>query len=534
VTAPIASPPSRTTPPPARVGLGTAVLVEVLAVASSVGVGHLVAALVSPLSSPFQAVADAVVRLSPEWLTEFGKSLQFPAVGLPKGVADKVLLLVGIGVALLVLAVLAGVLAQRSRAAGRAVILALGLVGLAAVVTSPVFGPVDALAPLAALLVGLSVYFRLYGWAQELAERPSSPGHDLSRRALLRVSAAVGVGAVGSAAAGQLLGAGGPDNQVREAVMPRLRAAVPEPPVPVGADFAAVGSPSYLTPNNEFYRIDVALRTPAIAPADYRLRVHGMVGRELELTYDDLLNRRLEERRITLTCVSNPIGGDLISNATWVGVPLRDVLLEAGVQPGADQLFSTSADGWTCGTPLDVVLEPDRGALLAVAMNGEPLPLIHGYPVRMVVPGLYGFVSATKWVTDLELTTFDRRQAYWLERGWAQQAPIKTQSRIDRPRGLDTVPAGRFTAAGIAWAQHRGISRVEVRLDGGPWRDTLLSTEVSRDSWRMWRADLDVAPGNHFLECRATDATGTVQTDRPAEPIPDGAAGWPMINFSAR
>jgi DMSO/TMAO reductase YedYZ molybdopterin-dependent catalytic subunit len=179
-------------------------------------------------------------------------------------------------------------------------------------------------------------------------------------------------------------------------------------------------------------------------------------------------------------------------------------------------------------------MEPDRGAMLALAMNGEPLPVEHGYPVRMVVPGLYGYVSATKWLTDLELTTFDGRRSYWLERGWAQRAPIKTESRIDRPRGLDTVAAGRYTAAGIAWAQHRGVSRVEVRLDGGPWRPAQLSADAGRDTWRMWRADVEVTPGNHFIESRATDGTGAVQTQATAQPIPDGASGWPIINFSAR
>jgi DMSO/TMAO reductase YedYZ molybdopterin-dependent catalytic subunit len=558
---------------PTRIGRAHAVLIEVVSIAVSVGVGHLAAGVLSPLSSPFQAVADTVVRLSPEWLTDFGKSLDLPALGLPKGVADKVLLLVGIAVVLLVVGLLAGLAAHRSRSAGRAVIIVLGLLGLAAVVFSPVFSLADVVAPLLATLAGLSAYFRLYNYAERLsrpapadapgpapggpapavapdppaadggsdAPAPSdgpaaSPGSlDLTRRKLITASAAVGGGAVVAGVAGQLLGAGkGPDTATRQAVKPRLRPAKPAPPIPAGADFAQVGTPTYITSNGDFYRIDTSLRVPVLNAGDYRLRVHGMVTRELSLSYDDLLARPLEERVVTLACVSNPVNGDLISNAAFVGVSLRDLLLEAGVQPGADQIFGTSHDGWTCGTPTDVVMEPDRGSMLALAMNGEPLPVEHGYPVRMVVPGLYGFVSATKWLTDLELTTFDGRSAYWIDRGWAQQAPIKTQSRIDRPRGLDTVAAGRFTAAGIAWAQHRGISRVEVRLDGGPWQPAQLSADVSRDTWRMWRADLSVTPGNHFLESRATDGTGTVQTQTPADPVPDGATGWPIINFTAR
>jgi DMSO/TMAO reductase YedYZ molybdopterin-dependent catalytic subunit len=479
----------------------------------------------SPLSSPFQAVADTVVRLSPEWLTEFGKSLDLPAIGLPKGVADKALLLVGIGVALLVMGLLAGFLAQRSRRGGRADIVVLGLLGLAAVVFSPVFALADIVAPLVAMLAGLSAYFRLYNYAERIgspaADTSATPDStELTRRKLIIASASAGGGAVVAGVAGQMLGAGsGPDTATREAVKPRLQPAKPAPPIPAGADFTTVGSPTFITSNRDFYRIDTSLRIPVLNAQEYRLMLHGMVARELSLSYDDLLRRPLEERVVTLTCVSNTVNGDLIGNAGFVGVSLRDLLLEAGVQPGADQIFGTSHDGWTCGTPTDVVMEPDRGAILALAMNGEPLPVEHGYPVRMVVPGLYGFVSATKWLTDLELTTFDRRKAYWLERGWAQQAPIKTESRIDRPRGLDTVPAGRFTAAGIAWAQHRGISRVEVRLDGGPWQPAQLATDVSRDTWRMWRAELTVAPGNHFIESRLADhRVHRAMNSEPGEP----------------
>lgn len=573
------APTQQKTPRAGGISTAHAVLVEILAVLASVAVGHLVAGLVSPTSSPFQAVADAVVRYSPEALTEFGKSLDFPAIGLPKGVADKVLLLVGIAVVLLVVGLVAAPLARRSRRSGRMVIIVLGLIALAAVVSSPVFGALDLLAPLAALLAGTSVYFRLYNLAQSAAgsdgavgsgtagsggavapdnvvvparagdgtaDPASAPdlGHaprtgwqpnpEVSRRNLMVASAAIGAGAIGAGVVGQLSGAGTDVVADRTEVAPRLRPSRPAPPIPAGADFVAQGTPTYITSNRDFYRIDTALRIPVLTTQNYRLRLHGMLDRELTLTYDDLVKRPLEERVVTLTCVSNLVNGDLISNASFVGVSLRDLLLEAGVRPGADQLFSTSADGWTCGTPTDVILEPDRGAMLVVAMNGVPLPLEHGYPVRMVVPGLYGFVSATKWLTDLEVTRFDRRRAYWLERGWAQQAPIKTQSRIDRPRGLDSVPAGRFTAAGIAWAQHRGVSRVEVRLDGGPWQEAQLSSEVSRDTWRMWRAELTVSPGNHFLESRASDGSGAVQIEQRTEPIPDGASGWPLINFTAR
>jgi DMSO/TMAO reductase YedYZ molybdopterin-dependent catalytic subunit len=239
---------------------------------------------------------------------------------------------------------------------------------------------------------------------------------------------------------------------------------------------------------------------------------------------------------VTLTCVSNEVGGGLISTANFTGVDLRALLLEAGVHPGADQLLSTSLDGWTAGTPVDLLLEPDRGALLAVAMNGEPLPLEHGYPVRMVVPGLYGFVSATKWLADLELTTFDAKRAYWPQRGWGLRAPIKTQSRIDRPRPFQALRRGSdgtVTLAGIAWAQTRGVDKVEVRLDeSGPWRPARLAPEVNPNTWRMWRVDVALPPGSHFVQCRATDRTGITQTAESTPPIPDGATGWPGIVFA--
>jgi DMSO/TMAO reductase YedYZ molybdopterin-dependent catalytic subunit len=341
------------------------------------------------------------------------------------------------------------------------------------------------------------------------------------------------VGAAGAGIGGYLLGAGVDVAASQSDVAGTLRPARPTPPLPAGADFAAQGTPTFLTANRDFYRIDTALRLPAKAAADWSMKVHGLVERELTISYQDLLNRPLVERPVTLTCVSNEVGGNLISTANFIGVSLRDVLLEAGVKPGADQLFSTSLDGFTAGTPVEVVLEPDRGAMLALGMNSAPLPLEHGYPVRMVIPGLYGYVSATKWLADLEVTTFDAKQSYWLQRGWAQQAPIKTQSRIDRPRSGASVPAGQLTAAGIAWAQHRGIARVEVRVDGGAWQPAQLSTEVNSDTWRMWRVELTVPPGDHVLECRATDTTGVPQTPLLADPVPDGATGWPSIQLTA-
>jgi DMSO/TMAO reductase YedYZ molybdopterin-dependent catalytic subunit len=248
----------------------------------------------------------------------------------------------------------------------------------------------------------------------------------------------------------------------------------------------------------------------------------------MELTFADLLARPMVERDVTLSCVSNEVGGSLVGNAVWRGARLADLLDEAGVQPGATQLFSTSADGWTCGSPVSAIMD-GRDALLAVAMNGEPLPISHGFPVRLVVPGLYGYVSATKWVVDLKLTTFDD-VAYWVPRGWAQQAPIKTMSRIDVPR-TEQVPAGTLAVAGVAWAVHRGISKVEVQVDDGPWQAARLGTVPSDDTWVQWVLEWDARPGDHVVTVRATDGAGRLQPEEPADPAPDGAQGWHARRF---
>ncbi|NUT48838.1 MAG: molybdopterin-dependent oxidoreductase, partial [Saccharothrix sp.] len=374
----------------------------------------------------------------------------------------------------------------------------------------------------------------VFRWLHRLAGRVPAEVDDSGsgRRRFLITSAAVAAAAGVGAVAGRFAGGRVDVEASRRAI--RLTPDVAAPPVPAGADFAEAGTPGFITPNADFYRVDTALSVPRLRARDWRLRVHGLVDRELVLTYDDLLSRPLVERTISLCCVSNEVGGPYLSTADFIGVSLRDILVEAGVRPGADQLATRSADGWTCGTPVDTVLEPDRGALLAIGMNGEPLPVEHGFPVRMVVPGLYGFVSATKWLVDAELTTFADFDAYWVKRGWARRAPIKTMSRVDRPKPFERVSAGTFVAAGVAWAQHTGVDAVEVRLDGGPWRAATLSREVDVDTWRMWRVELDLRAGSHTLEVRATDRAGRTQTAERAEPVPDGATGWHTIVFTAR
>lgn len=299
---------------------------------------------------------------------------------------------------------------------------------------------------------------------------------------------------------------------------------------PAGARLRAPGISPFTTPNKDFYRVDTALVVPKVDATRWRLRIHGKgVTRPVTYTFQDLLARELIERDITLTCVSNEVGGPYVGNARWIGVRLADLLREGGVRPPrrggpADQLVARSVDGMTLGTPVDDVMD-GRDAMLAVGMNGEPLPFVHGFPVRMIVPGLYGYVSACKWIEDIELTTFADYDPYWVKRKWARKAPIKTQSRIDTPKPFARPAAGTVMVAGVAWAQHRGIDRVEIRVDDGPWRPADLAAQATTDTWRQWSYPWKATPGSHTLTVRATDRTGEAQTDRRARTIPDGASG---------
>lgn len=315
------------------------------------------------------------------------------------------------------------------------------------------------------------------------------------------------------------------------------RPASPAPALPDGVEFDIPGQSPFFTPVDDFYRIDTALSTPRIDATTWTLRVHGRGIKEREYTYDDLLNRSdLMERDITLACVSNPVGGSLVGNARWIGVPLAALLREAGVRPPgeggpADQLVSRSSDGMTIGTPVADTMD-GRDAMLALGMDGEPLPARHGFPLRMVVPGLYGYVSACKWLVELELSTFDAFDAYWVPRGWSQEAPIKIQARVDTPGDAETVDAGTATVAGVAWAQTVGIEKVEVRVDDGEWREATLAEEDTLDTWRQWKLEWDAEPGDHRLTVRATDRDGETQTADEASPAPNGATGHHSVEVT--
>jgi DMSO/TMAO reductase YedYZ molybdopterin-dependent catalytic subunit len=307
---------------------------------------------------------------------------------------------------------------------------------------------------------------------------------------------------------------------------------VTDPGPPAGVEVGLSGLTAWRTPNNRFYRIDTSLVPPAISPDDWTLSIHGMVDHEITLTYDDLRKRPRKEMWMTLNCVSNTVGGPLISNAWWSGTLLKDILEEAGVQDGADAVKQTSDDGWTCGTPLSAMLD-DRGAMLAYAMNGDPLPIEHGFPVRTLVPGLYGYVSACKWVRQIEVTTFDAFTAYWTDRGWSAQGPVKLASRIDVPGNGHHVKAGNVRVGGLAWQQNTGISAVQVQLDGSGWQPATLARKNLTDSWVQWVATVDASPGRHQLAVRAVNDDGQVQTAVRADPVPNGASGWHTITFSA-
>ncbi len=496
-------------------------LAGVLALVAALGAGHLVAAFIGINASPYLAVANAAIDLTPSWLKDFAVDAF--------GTYDKLVLLLGMALVLLGLAALAGLLSLRGPLPGTVLIVAAGLLGGLAVHGRPDLGSAALAAPAAALLAGVLTFRWLLARAGTSDIDPAAP----DRRRFLLGAGGVAAGAGVAGLAGQLIGSG-TDAQGSRRAVGGLTAARPAPPIPAGADFAAQGTPAFLTANQDFYRIDTAIIVPQLRAADWTLRIHGMVERELTFSYADIRSRPLVERTITLCCVSNQVGGPYISTSNFLGVDLGDLLREAGIRPGAEQLFSTSEDGWTCGTPLAAALEPDRGALLAIGMNGEPLPVEHGFPARMVIPGLYGYVSATKWVREIEITTWDARRAYWLDRGWARRAPVKTQSRIDSPASGDELAAGRVVVAGIAWAQTVGIARVEVRLDEGEWQRAELGTEVNVDTWRMWRVELEVPPGEHRVSCRATDRSGYVQTGERTGVVPDGATGWHTVAFTTR
>jgi DMSO/TMAO reductase YedYZ molybdopterin-dependent catalytic subunit len=361
--------------------------------------------------------------------------------------------------------------------------------------------------------------------------RPPAQPQRGSRREFLVTGTAAVAGAGASALVGRGLAERTSVSQARAHLQIPTPVTTTPAALPPGTELPIEGLSSFITPAASFYRVDTALILPQVSPSNWALHIHGMVERELTISFHELLKMPLIENYVTLTCVSNPVGGPYVGNALWLGASLAKVLRMAGIKRGADQLLCSSVEGFTSGTPVQTVMD-GRDAMLAVAMNGSALPVAHGFPVRMVVPGLYGYVSACKWLADIKVTTYASEVSYWAQRGWSAQGPIKTESRIDVPGFGKTVRAGRTPVAGVAWAQHKGIDAVEVRIDRGPWHNAKLAAVPGIDTWRQWVWEWDAAKGTHLIEARATDATGYTQTSVQEPPEPNGASGYPSVTIA--
>jgi DMSO/TMAO reductase YedYZ molybdopterin-dependent catalytic subunit len=498
----------------------------VVAVGAALALGELLAGVVPGVPSPLLAVARFIVDVQPPGAKDF-------IVGI-FGEADKIAFQAFIILVALAVGAGLGMLRPRRPGLAAAILAAFTAVGFAASLHDPDVSPALSAATAGIeALVGIWLLGRLVAIAAPPRASGAAAMPDWTRRSLIRTGGAIAVGSVALGSVGRLL--------LERQRAPATPTDVPVAPVPAslpsGADLASAGlSQAGLTPivvpNNRFYRIDTAFIPPSVDRDSWSLRVHGMVDREVTLTYAELVALPIIEQYVTIACVSNTVGGKLVGNAKWTGVRLRDVLDMAGVQSNADQLVGESVDGFTAGMPVAWVMDLARTPMIAVAMNDAPLPREHGYPARLIIPGLYGYVSATKWLASLELTRFDQFEGFWVPLGWAQKAPVLTQSRIDVPRDGAGVAAGHVAVAGVAWAMDRGISKVEVRVDEGVWEKAKLSTPISRATWVQWLYDWDAPAGSHRVEVRATDGSGEVQTDRESDPAPDGARGHQVIRVS--
>ncbi|MFI5507460.1 molybdopterin-dependent oxidoreductase [Mycobacterium sp. NPDC051804] len=502
---------------------GGKAMAGVAAAAVALGVTQLLAVLFGPEADARIAVGSAVIDLTPGPVKEWAIQTF--------GTADKLFLSIAV---VAVIAAVAAVTAQyetRRAPVGSAAIVVAGIAGCAAVLSRAGAGFADIVPTVIGTVCGVAVLRLLTSgrFTDEPEGAPDSP--DRGRRLSLVTLGFLGAGAlagVGGAVLSRLTTSVAGDRSAF--ALPKIDVAAPAVPPTVQPEGVAL--PTFVTANDDFYRIDTALAVPQLSRADWELKIHGMVDREITYRFDDLEKFEVVEKLVTLTCVSNPVGGDLIGNAAWTGYRVRDLLAEAGIHPDADMVLSMSIDGFTAGSPVEALTD-DRDSLLAVGMNGQPLPTEHGYPARLVVPGLYGYVSATKWVVDLELTRFDRAQGYWTPLGWSARGPIKTQSRIDVPRSGQDVSQGPVTFGGVAWAQDRGVRRVEVRIDEGDWEQADLGANYANDTWRLWSFPWQATkPGQHTISVRATDNTGAVQTEDIAGVIPDGATGWHTVSFA--
>ncbi|GAA1636510.1 molybdopterin-dependent oxidoreductase [Microbacterium flavum] len=506
--------------------LALAALAGIVSGAVFLGVAELLALLVARGASPILAVGGFVIDIVPQPFKEFAIATF--------GANDKIALLAGLGLAVVIASAIGGVLEYLRSPLGVVVVAIAGVLSTAAIVSRTGVTPLSFLPPVIATVAASVVLIvlgrRLRRWRNGVPEGSESDAdrRGVDRRGFFLLAGIAGASAVVVGVAARVVTAA-------TSSVEALRSALRLPPprsrltVPAGAELDVPGLSPLFTPNADFYRVDTALTVPTVDPTTWRLVVDGMVDQRVELSFDDLVGMGLDEYGITLTCVSNEVGGQLVGNAVWLGVPVRDILRMAGPQAGADMVLSRSVDGYTASTPLSSLTDDGLDAILAVAMNGEPLPAEHGFPVRMVVPGLYGYVSATKWLTELKVTTFAADEAYWTPRGYSAEAPIKLASRVDVPKAGDAVPAGRVAVAGMAWAQPVGVDRVEVNIDDTGWMPVTLSAPVNGDTWVQWMYEWDATPGTHYIAVRARNKNGDLQIQERAPIAPNGSSGWQRV-----
>ncbi|WP_314648996.1 molybdopterin-dependent oxidoreductase [uncultured Microbacterium sp.] len=508
-------------------------------------VAELFALLLARTASPILAVGGFVIDIVPQPFKEFAIATF--------GEYDKIALLAGLGLAVVIASAIGGILQLVRAPLGVVVLVIAGALSTAAIVTRAGVSPLAFMPPVLGTVAGAVILVlltrRLRRWRSaatasvpaKSTPEPTTPpitkpsptdmpkksvaDAQMGRRGFFALAAIAGISAVVVGVASRAVSMTVSSvESIRKALnLPSPRSTVT---VPDGAELDVPGLSPLYTPNKDFYRVDTALTVPTIDPDTWRLVIDGMVDQRVEMSFQDILDMGLDEYSITLTCVSNEVGGELVGSAKWLGVPIRDVLKKAGVKSDADMVLSRSVDGYTASTPLSSLTDENLDAILAVAMNGEPLPLEHGFPVRMVVPGLYGYVSATKWLTELKVTTFDKDEAYWTPRGYSAEAPIKFSSRVDTPKLGSAIEAGRTPIAGVAWAQSVGIERVEVSIDDGEWMPATLSTPVNDDTWVQWFVDWDATPGTHYVAVRAVNKNGDLQIEERAPIAPDGSSGW--------